>query len=74
DLDAEDGYFHDDATEQVHHGFDRQELKTMLEEAGFTNIAFITAHLIEKKNRAGKQAAYPVFLVTAIRIKDLTQP
>lgn len=67
DLDAEDGLFHDDATEKVHHGFDRQELQSILESAGFANVAFITAHVIEKKNRAGKQTAYPIFLVTAVK-------
>ncbi|NTU53026.1 MAG: class I SAM-dependent methyltransferase [Chlorobiaceae bacterium] len=67
DLDAEDGLFHDDDTEKVHYGFERQSLKQMLETAGFTNVAFITVHVIEKKNRAGNWASYPVFLVTAIK-------
>ncbi len=67
DLDAEDGLFHDDATEKVHYGFDRDALTGMLEQAGFVNISFITAHLIQKKNRAGSMASYPVFLVTATR-------
>lgn len=67
DLDAEDGLFHDDETEKVHHGFDRMQLTTMIESAGFTNVSFMTAHLIEKKNRAGQQATYPVFLVTAVK-------
>jgi len=69
DLDAEEGYFHDDPSEQVHHGFERSVLQAMLESAGFTNVAFITAHLIEKKNRAGDQKAYPIFLVTAVKPK-----
>lgn len=69
DLDAEDGYFHDEPSEQVHHGFKRTKLQATLESAGFTNIAFITAHLIEKKNRAGKQKTYPIFLVTAVKPK-----
>ncbi len=67
DLDAEDGLFHDDASEEVHSGFDRDKLEKMLEAAGFTSISFITVHVVEKKNRAGKHASYPVFLVTALK-------
>jgi ubiquinone/menaquinone biosynthesis C-methylase UbiE len=69
DLDAEDGLFHDDATEKVHHGFDREVLKTLLESAGFTSVSFMTAHVIEKKNREGNLSSYPVFLVTALKPK-----
>jgi ubiquinone/menaquinone biosynthesis C-methylase UbiE len=69
DLDAEDGLFHDDETGTVHHGFDRKSLKEILEAAGFMNVGFITAHIIEKKNRAGRIASYPVFLVTAVKLK-----
>ena len=67
DLEAEDGLFHDDVTEHVHHGFGRVLLTQQLEAAGFTNFSFMTAHVVEKKNRAGKLAAYPVFLVTAVK-------
>ncbi|NTU92921.1 MAG: class I SAM-dependent methyltransferase [Chlorobiaceae bacterium] len=67
DLDTEDGLFHDDETEKVHHGFDRMRLTAMFESAGFTTVSFMTAHLVEKKNRAGQQATYPVFLVTAVK-------
>jgi ubiquinone/menaquinone biosynthesis C-methylase UbiE len=67
DLDKEDGLFHDDATEKVHHGFDRRMLSGLLESAGFVNVSFMTAHLVEKKNREGKPASYPVFLVTALK-------
>jgi ubiquinone/menaquinone biosynthesis C-methylase UbiE len=69
DLDAEDGLFHDDPTEKVHHGFDRAALKTLLKSAGFSSISFMTAHIIEKKNRDGILKSYPVFLVTAVKPK-----
>jgi ubiquinone/menaquinone biosynthesis C-methylase UbiE len=69
DIDAEDGLFHDDATEKVHHGFDRTALTGLLEASGFSSVSFMTAHVIEKKNRAGKRASYPVFLVTAVKPK-----
>lgn len=67
DLDTEDGLFHDDLTEKVHYGFDRESLRAILEAAGFGNVSFMTAHIIEKKNRSGNLAGYPVFLVTAIK-------
>ena len=67
DLDAEDGLFHDDLTEKVHFGFERAALAGMLENAGFENVSFITAHVVEKRNREGRPASYPIFLVTAVK-------
>ncbi|NQU46550.1 MAG: class I SAM-dependent methyltransferase [Chlorobium sp.] len=65
DLDLEEGLFHDDPEEKVHPGFDRKKLTGMLEQTGFEGISFTTAHTVEKKNRAGIQASYPIFLLTA---------
>ena len=63
DLDSEDGTFHPEDVEGVyHHGFDRDALQTILEQNGFTDIEFFTAHTV---NKHGKD--YPVFLVTATR-------
>lgn len=61
DLDREDGSFHPADTQGVFHfGFERDELRSMLETHGFREVDFFTAHTI---NREGKD--YPVFLVTA---------
>lgn len=61
DLDAEDGTFHPADVEGVYHdGFDRDNLKKILEKNGFKNIQFITAHTVQKEVKS-----YPVFLVTA---------
>lgn len=63
DLDKEDGSFHPENTEGVFHsGFERDELKTILESNGFENIQFTTAHTIN-----GETRDYPVFLVTATK-------
>jgi 2-polyprenyl-3-methyl-5-hydroxy-6-metoxy-1,4-benzoquinol methylase len=70
DLDKEDGLFHDDPLEKVHHGFDRDELAALFNAAGLQAVTFETAYLFEKENRAGKKAAYPVFLVTATKAKS----
>jgi 2-polyprenyl-3-methyl-5-hydroxy-6-metoxy-1,4-benzoquinol methylase len=62
DLDTEDGSFHPPDTEGVfHHGFDREELASKLEAAGFDAVRFQTAAEVTRED--GR--SYPVFLVTA---------
>jgi ubiquinone/menaquinone biosynthesis C-methylase UbiE len=65
DLESEDGLFHDDPTEEVHHGFEYAELSTMLESAGLHCTSFDTIYIIRKKNGADRTAEYPIFLCTA---------
>lgn len=61
DLDAEDGTFHaKEARGIFHHGFDRDNLKEKMENAGFVDISFTTAWTIQKEHRN-----FPVFLMTA---------
>jgi len=49
DLDFEDGTFHPADIEGVYHdGFDRDNLKSILEKNGFKNIEFVTAHTVNK--------------------------
>lgn len=63
DLDKEDGSFHPKDTEGVFHsGFDRAALNTIIENKGFENIQFYTAHTINKEDKK-----YPIFLVTATK-------
>jgi 2-polyprenyl-3-methyl-5-hydroxy-6-metoxy-1,4-benzoquinol methylase len=63
DLDSEDGSFHPEDVEGVyHHGFDQDALKTILEQNGFVDIEFVTAHTV---NKEGKE--YTIFLVTAMK-------
>jgi predicted TPR repeat methyltransferase len=63
DLDREDGSFHPPDTEGVfHHGFEREALAALLERAGFSQIEFATAAVVNKDDRR-----YPVFLVTAVK-------
>ena len=72
DLDLEDGLFHDDPLEKVHHGFDRDALAVLLKTAGLQPIIFETIYTFNKTNRSGIAAAYPVFLVFATKIDDRT--
>lgn len=67
DLDREDGSFHGPDVE-VHHGFDRDQLRAQLESAGFCEIVFSTACSVVKETIAGERH-YPVFLVTAHKMR-----
>jgi predicted TPR repeat methyltransferase len=61
DLDKEDGSFHPPDTQGVFHfGFERDELRRILESHGFEQVEFVTAHTIR-----GEKRDYPVFLATA---------
>jgi putative AdoMet-dependent methyltransferase len=63
DLDSEDGSFHAPGTEGIfHHGFDRDELRAILQAEGFDRVEFHTAHTI-----VGETKDYPIFLVTATK-------
>ena len=60
DLDKEDGSFHQDHTGVAHFGFDRDELKEQLTEAGFSTRSEQTAYVVHKNDRN-----YPIFLLIA---------
>jgi len=63
DLDKEDGSFHPENIEGVYHsGFEREVLKSIMENSGFKDIQFFTAHTINKNEKN-----YPVFLITATK-------
>ena len=64
DLDKEDGSFHTDGAIDVHKGFDRVELQKWVEAAGFGNVTFSTVYEI-KKDVAGTEKSFPIFLMTA---------
>jgi putative AdoMet-dependent methyltransferase len=61
DLDKEDGSFHPAETQGVFHtGFERDQIRAILEQNGFSEIQFATAHTVNKEDKQ-----YPIFLVTA---------
>ena len=61
DLDTEDGSFHTADIEGIHHhGFDRDRLRGLAEEAGFIGVEIETAGTLEREGRT-----YPLFLMTA---------
>ena len=69
DLDREDGSFHDHPSEDIHHGFDREELVALTEHAGLEEAKVITAFTI-RKERGSAVRDYPLFLLTARRSQD----
>ncbi len=62
DLDSEDGSFHSDNTGVHHHGFDREALQLIAENAGFKDVKFDLASTIDKTHRI-----FTVFLLTAVK-------
>ncbi|MDH4320282.1 MAG: class I SAM-dependent methyltransferase [Desulfobulbaceae bacterium] len=67
DLASEDGTFHSDSTGVMHLGMDSKELLSLASEAGFTDLAVTTAHVITKEGNDGKVHDYPVLLLTGKR-------
>ena len=67
DLDKEDGSFHTDGSTDVHLGFSRSELQSMVESIGFGNITFSTAYEIKKKI-GDVEKTFPVFLMSARKL------
>ena len=63
DLDAEDGSFHDEDAEGIHHhGFDQAEIVRLAESAGFEGVETRIVYEVERDGRS-----YPLFLLTGRR-------
>ena len=62
DLDKEDGTFHEPGF-QGHHGFDRNDMKKQLMDAGFQNVRVITCTHTTKETINGMKT-FSVFLAT----------
>lgn len=62
DLDAEDGSFHKAGSEEKHHGFERETLKKLLVELGFSPPSFTTVHTITRTIEDTTQKDFRVFL------------
>lgn len=64
DLESEDGCFHNDPSGVFHHGFDHEEIRRWLEQAGVVETAAGCAHRMVRNGLEGIRREYPVFLVT----------
>jgi 2-polyprenyl-3-methyl-5-hydroxy-6-metoxy-1,4-benzoquinol methylase len=67
DLDTEDGSFHGNNTGVFHLGFDREHLKRLLREAGFSGVRDVTAATVTRDVEGGGKRDFPVFLITGRR-------
>jgi 2-polyprenyl-3-methyl-5-hydroxy-6-metoxy-1,4-benzoquinol methylase len=64
DLEPEDGTFHRDDREVVHHGIDPKALASQFEAMGFTTQSIQTVHTIRRPPAGGAAPRdYPVFLL-----------
>jgi ubiquinone/menaquinone biosynthesis C-methylase UbiE len=68
DLDTEDGAFHGDNTGVFHLGFDRQQLRLLLQEAGFHTIRDTTATIMSKEIEGQEVREFSIFLITAQKV------
>ncbi len=65
DLDKEDGTFHGSSEGIPHLGFDRKDLASAAETAGFSKTEFSTPYTMVRQ-REGIEKEYPLFLMTAV--------
>jgi ubiquinone/menaquinone biosynthesis C-methylase UbiE len=63
DLDTEDGSFHGNNTGVLHSGFDREHLKRLLRETGFSDVRDATAAAVMRDVEGGGKKEFPVFLI-----------
>jgi len=63
DLDTEDGSFHLNNTGVFHLGFDRNELKKLLQKTGFHDVRAVTATTMMRDVAGVGKRAFPVFLI-----------
>jgi len=69
DLDLDEGQFHSDNTGVFHFGFDRDELRQILLEAGFKNISIETATSITKPVGTTQELKqFTIFLISGQKI------
>jgi 2-polyprenyl-3-methyl-5-hydroxy-6-metoxy-1,4-benzoquinol methylase len=67
DLDPDNGFFHENNDGVYHNGFVRNEMKSILEEAGFMNVSIETAAEVIKPGSDGENK-FSLFLAAARKI------
>ncbi len=63
DLDTEGGLFHSDNTGVFHFGFDREELKKLLQESGFRDVSDTTAATVVRDVAGAGNKELSIFLI-----------
>jgi 2-polyprenyl-3-methyl-5-hydroxy-6-metoxy-1,4-benzoquinol methylase len=67
DLDTEDGSFHGNNAGVFHLGLDRENLKRLLRETGFSDVRDVTAATVTRDAEGGGKRDFPVFLIIGRR-------
>jgi SAM-dependent methyltransferase len=67
DLDTEDGSFHLNNTGVFHLGFDREQLRTLMQKVGFRDVRAVTAATVARDIKGKGKWEFPVFLMLAKR-------
>ena len=65
DLDTEDGSFHSDKTGVFHFGFDRNQLRSLLQNAGFNEVRDATAMTIARDIEGKGSCEFSILLMVA---------
>lgn len=69
DLDPDKGLFHRDGQGVHHHGFDRGELRGLMEAAGFADVRDSLAAEVTRPSADGVVRTFTIFLMTAVKPK-----
>ncbi len=67
DLDIDDGQFHENNAGVFHAGFDRENLSSLIRNAGFQDIKCQTAARLTKPVHNGSDREFKIFLITSCR-------
>jgi 2-polyprenyl-3-methyl-5-hydroxy-6-metoxy-1,4-benzoquinol methylase len=67
DLETEDGSFHGDNTGVHHLGFDREKIKQLLRETGYSDIRDTTATTVIREAQGQATLEFPILMIVATR-------
>lgn len=67
DLDSDDGQFHEDNQGVYHQGFNRDEMRALMEAAGFEDVRSSLATEVTRPVAGGGQRTFTIFLMSAVK-------
>ena len=73
DLDPDNGRFHDTDDGIIHYGFDREALRSVLKQAGFTYVRDVQAAEVFKTGADGVARKFSVFLMIGRKNEEVSE-
>jgi len=73
DLDPDNGRFHDTDDGIIHYGFDREALRSVLKQAGFTYVRDVQAAEVFKTRADGVARKFSVFLMIGRKNEEVSE-